>query len=161
MKKNIWKIVILLLILIPVIVVITFPKRFHRRYPQATKPVISEYIPPHQQQIASNLSVYKLPEFKLAGGHITHINFIIGLGYLKEIDQLSPEFKEELEEKQQKIREIIYRTVGGDDNMYYNDLDRMEEDCLQKINKILVNGIVKDIIFEKYYFHTTEAGYET
>ena len=99
------------------------------------------------------LSSFNLGEMKMVMTHpTTHLNCTIWLGYSYKYDENGSEFTRELETKRQKLRGISYRVIGNKtlEELQEKNLDKLEKELKGEINKVLENGSVRNIMFEKY-----------
>lgn len=101
------------------------------------------------------LGTKEMPDIKLVitdRGEQHNVKCVIWIGYSKDYDKKGPEFYAELQERMPMLREIVYRVFGSKtlDELQYRNLDRIEEELLSRINEVLENGSIVDIMFEEY-----------
>lgn len=97
----------------------------------------------------------EMPDIKLVitdRGDQHNVKCLIWLGYSKDYDEKGPEFKKELTDRLPMLREIVYRVMGSKtlEDLQYRNLDRVEEELLSRMNEVLENGSIVDIMFEEY-----------
>ncbi|OGH63163.1 MAG: hypothetical protein A3G34_15005 [Candidatus Lindowbacteria bacterium RIFCSPLOWO2_12_FULL_62_27] len=97
----------------------------------------------------------EMPDFKMVvtdRGEQHNLKCVIWLGYSKDYDKKGQDFFNELTDRIPMLREIVYRVIGSKDleALQIKNLDHVEEELLSRMNEVLENGSIVDIMFEEY-----------